>query len=498
MTEPTATAAAVTAATGLESEESARRWRRWTLIWMLVVFALFLVLALLGLVMRLVQGGVWSSLPPEVFYAVLTLHGLGMVGVWYVGAMAGVSYRLARFVSPSLAVNRLAFGGTLLGVVLLVAVTLIGRFGTGWYFLHPLPFYSGGVWPDWAVSGFFASLGVLGVSWTIWTVDLLRAIARRYSLGGALAWHVLRGKEGAETPAFILVATATLISGLAAFIAAVVVLALFLVEWLPTGAANDPLLMKNLIFFFGHGLVNITMYLGVALVYDLLPEYTSRTLKTNKLVAAAWNLAIFLVLAVYFHHLYMDFVQPRFLQYVGQIGSYLISIPAAVISIFSTLYLVYRARVRWNLTSMFLFFGVMGWAIGGVEAVIDSTIAANFRFHNTLWVPSHFHTYYLLGVVMMILAFAWHLGEESSGKPGSPALSRAIAALFMVGGYGLVLLFAFAGANSVPRRYSAYPAELLQGVTYARVSIAFIALLLAGVLLYLWEAGRRCVRGLSA
>ena len=37
-------------------------------------------------------------------------------------------------------------------------------------------------------------------------------------------------------------------------------------EWLIADVVNDSLLMKNLIFFFGHGLVNITMYLGVALV----------------------------------------------------------------------------------------------------------------------------------------------------------------------------------------------------------------------------------------
>jgi cytochrome c oxidase subunit 1 len=256
--------------------------------------------------------------------------------------------------------------------------------------------------------------------------------------------------------------------------------------------------MKNLIFFFGHGLVNITMYLGVALVYDLMPGYTGRTLKVNRLVAAAWNLAIFLVLAVYFHHLYMDFAQPTVLQYVGQIGSYLISIPAAVISVFSVLYLVYRAQVRWTLTSMFLFFGVMGWAIGGVEAIIDSTIAANVRFHNTLWVPSHFHTYYLLGVVLMILAFAHHLGGELSGLPERPAHTRAITLLFLVGGYGLVLMFALAGAHSVPRRYAAYPAEVAQGITYAQVSLIFGTLLLAGVGLYVWDTARRCWKGLSA
>jgi cytochrome c oxidase subunit 1 len=239
------------------------------------------------------------------------------------------------------------------------------------------------------------------------------------------------------------------------------------------------------------------MYLGVALVYDILPGETGKTLKVNRLVAAAWNVAILLVLVVYFHHLYMDFAQPRLLQYIGQIGSYLISIPAAVISIFTALYLVYRARMKWNLTSLFLFFGVMGWAIGGVEAVIDSTIAANFRLHNTLWVPSHFHTYYLLGVAMMVLAFADYVGRDS-GLPEALGRSRLTAALFLLGGYGLVLFFAVAGGNSVPRRYPTYPEEVAQGITYAQISLAFVAVLLAGILLYLWDTTRRCLEAYKA
>ena len=470
-------------------------WSRWTAIWMVVVLALFLVLSLLGLVMRLTQGEVLGQVTPEWFYALLTLHGVGMVGAWYVGAMAGVSHQLRRYVEPSMAVSRGVFVATLVGVLLLIAATLVGRFGTGWYFLHPLPFYSSGVWSGWATAAFFGALAVLGVAWTVWTVDLLRAIARRYSLGGALAWHYLRGKSEPETPAFILVVTATLISALAAFAAAVLVLVLFLSEWLHPDLVQDSLLMKNLIFFFGHGLVNITMYLGVALVYDLLPRYSSRSLSTNRLTAAAWNIAMFLVLLVYFHHLYMDFAQPSLMQYIGQIGSYVISIPAAVISIFSTLYLVYRASVRWTLTSLFLFFGVMGWAIGGVQAVIDSTISANFRYHNTLWVPSHFHTYYLLGVVMMVLAFAYHLGRDS-GDGGRR--TRWTTGLFLIGGYGLVMIFAVGGALSVPRRYSNYPEELAHGASLSQLSIVFIALLLIASILFIHETVTRYRTGYTS
>ena len=489
---------AVAADSALADPASDGAWRRITLHWTIVVGVLFLLMLLAGLTMRAYQGQYLQQLDPTWFYAILTLHGLGMVGTWYVGAMAGVSYRLARFARPSLGVARFAYVGTALGVVLLVVTTLVGKFGAGWYFLYPLPFVSGGIWPPWAIGAFFASLGILGVTWTVWTLDLLRAVARRYSLGGALAWHVIRGREGPDTPPFVLVATSTLISAIAAFVAAVIMLVLFVAEWLGSTFVNDALLMKNLIFFFGHGLVNITMYLGVALVYDILPEFSSRKLSVNKLVAWAWNLAILLVLLVYFHHLYMDFVQPRFLQYLGQVGSYLISIPAAVISIFSVLYLVYGARVRWTLASLFLFFGVMGWAIGGVQAVIDSTIAANFRFHNTLWVPAHFHTYYLLGVVMMVLGALHHLAGQFAEAPEDGTLARVITTLFLVGGYGFVMMFGLGGAHSVPRRFAVYPQELAQGITYAQVALIFIGILLAAVLLYLWDTGRRCVRALRA
>ena len=474
------------------SEADDRAWSRMTALWMVVVFVLFVILALLGLVMRVIQGDLIPELPPEWFYAVLTLHGLGMVGVWYVGAMAGVSYQLRAHVRPSLAVSRAVFAATVVGVVLLIAATLIGRFGAGWYFLHPLPLQSAGVWPEWATGAFFAALAFFGVSWTIWTIDLLRAIASRFSLPRALAWPHIRGETKANTPVFILVTTVSLISAMAAFVAAVIVLVLFLTEWLSADVVNDSLLMKNLIFFFGHGLVNITMYLGVALTFDLLPRYTNRSLECNRLVACAWNLAIFLVLLVYFHHLYQDFAQPRLLQYLGQIGSYVISIPAAVISIFSVLYLVYRAEVRWTLTSLFLFFGVMGWAIGGVEAVIDSTISANFRYHNTLWVPSHFHTYYLLGVVMMILAFAHHLG-----KGAASGLTKTITTTFLVGGYGLVMSFAVGGAWSIPRRFPTYPDELSHGAAYSQISLIFVALLLVAIVLFFVEILRRYKEGFS-
>ena len=97
------------------------------LIWIAITFLLFPVLILLGILMRSIQAGEISALQPW-FYPAMTLHGVGMVGVWYVAAMACAADVLSRHVTLPPALGRLAIAGTVLGVVLLLACVLLGRF----------------------------------------------------------------------------------------------------------------------------------------------------------------------------------------------------------------------------------------------------------------------------------------------------------------------------------------------------------------------------------
>ncbi len=465
-----------------------------TLYAMAITFVLFPILILLGIYLRTVQAGGLTGLQSW-FYPLMTLHGVGMVGVWYVASMASVSDVLSRHVTPSALIGRIALIGTLIGVVLLLACVFLGRFAAGWYFLYPLPFK--GEWPAWSTVIFLLSLTVLGATWLIWSLDLLRAIAKRYTLSQALGWHYLAGRSEPVLPPAVLITTVSLIAGVAALLSGVIVLALYYIELL-AGTANDALLMKNITFFFGHTLVNLSMYLGVAVVYEVLPAYAGRPWKTNRIVAISWNCVLLIVLFAYFHHLYMDFVQPGILQTIGQVASYASAIPAAVVTIFGALLLVYRARMRWNLASLLLYLGLAGWAIGGVGAVIDSTISANLRLHNTLWVPAHFHTYFLAGLVFMVVGYFYHRCQEMAELPESAGVQKLAIVLMVIGAYGLFAAFYFAGAYSVPRRYAAYPAELAYGATYAAAGAASASAFLLGFILYLAETGKRWLKAVRA
>jgi len=462
--------------------------------WMPVIFILFPILILLGAFMRAVQGGQLGALEGW-FYPMMTLHGLGMVGLWFVGAMAIVADVLTRYVKPSTAVSNFALWGTLAGVVLLLVSVFLGGFAAGWYFLYPLPFHE--EWPTWSTVVFFLSLTVLGVAWLVWTLDLLRAIGKKYSLSQALGWHYLAGRSDPELPPAILITTISLIASVAALVSAVVLLVLYYLE-LFTGTSTDALLMKNLTFFFGHTVVNLAMYLGVAAAYEVLPHYAGRPWKTTKVVVIAWNLVLLIVLFAYFHHLYMDFVQPGVFQYLGQVASYASAIPSSVVTLFGALLLVFHAKMRWNLTSILFFLGLLGWAIGGIGAVIDSTISVNVRLHNTLWVPAHFHTYNVAGLVFLVLAYFRHVCQNATDLPERPMLQYSSVVAMMLGAYGVFFMFYLAGAYSIPRRFALYPAELSHGTEYAYWGMLFALVFLVGFILYLVETGRRWWRTVAS
>ena len=168
------------------------RLTRLTLVWVLTALVLFPILAVLGLLMRTMQSGYFQAVAPEWFYAAMTLHGLGMVGLWFVAGMAGVSFLLAKYVRPTLAVSWIAFGATLIGVVLLLAATLVCRLAWGYFLPAPFPF--GGTWPPGPRRHCFprSPQGVVGpLGWR----PLLRRVASTRSPTRWLAYLVVRTPE---------------------------------------------------------------------------------------------------------------------------------------------------------------------------------------------------------------------------------------------------------------------------------------------------------------
>lgn len=464
-----------------------------TAIWILIVLVLFIISISLGIIMRFNQGEL-ISISPSSFYADMTVHGLTMVGIWFVAGMAAVNFILERYVKTSRTANIVTLILTVIGVLMLWTSAFIGDFHAGWTFLYPLPFKV--MWAEWATPVFLYSLSILTVAWTIWTVSMMVAILKKYSFSQAFAWQHFKKNPEKETPPFILISMISLVGILTCLIATIILFVLLFAEYYSGGDfVNDALLMKNLTYFFGHTIANEMLYLGLAYVYELFGEVSGQPKwKTSWYVAIAWNLTLVFILTAFFHHMYMDFVQPEGLQIIGQLSSYLSSLPAAGVSVFSVIIAVYRKKINWNMGNLLFFIGVAGWVVGGIGAVIDATISNNFILHNTLWVPGHFHTYNVMGNVLFSLGFFYWFSTTYTNDTAKVKRIGLKIGLLILGGAGFVLAFYLGGAESIPRRYSNYPLELAAGKPLAILGGLSACVYLIAILMFFVNISKRCVK----
>lgn len=437
------------------AEERLEGWgSRMLRLYLITAVALFVLMMVAGVSMRLAQAS-WLPLRADRFYNLLSLHGAGMVGTASLATTAIMWYFLRRYVRLNLwalIANYLLF---LLGVGLIVTAILGGGYGALWTFLYPLPVESMGMWSRTSASLFMLGYVAIGLGQLLFYLDAAAGLIRRYdNLGRALGMHWLFGGEiDQDHPKTVVASTGVLIANSLGIMAGVVALAMSLINaWYPD-VRIDPLVTKNLIYWFGHMYANATIYMGVIAVYELLPRYTGKPFRMTRAFLWAWAVSAFYVIVVFPHHLMMDFAQPQWLTVVGQIASWVGGFPVFVVTAYGALVNLHRSGIRWTAPARWLVLSMFGWMAGVIPAIMDGTVQVNLVMHNTQWVPGHFHFYMLLGVVAMVLAFMYHVMERrgQTTARNSP-LDRAGFYTFFGGGLIFVFGFLAGGHASVPRR----------------------------------------------
>lgn len=418
-----------------------------------------LLMMLFGLVMRMTQGQI-LPIEPIMFYQLMTAHGIGMVAIAGLGGSAVMWHFLGKYVNlrAGFAWANLAF--FLAGVVLVLGGIFLGGFAAAWTFLYPLPSHSMGMWGKHAAASYMGGVLLVGVGMLLFYLESARAIIQKYgSFAKSLGWNFLKSGQDAP-PATVIASSVVTIINIVAILIGAVILTMMLINLYVPEITIHPLLAKNLIFLFGHVFINSTIYMAVIAVYEILPKYTGRPWKVYKPFVWAWSATCLMVLAVYPHHMLMDFAQPLWMHIMGQIISYTSSLPVLALTLTATLGAIYRSNIKWDLTSALLVLSIFGWSAGVIPAVIDGTIAVNQVMHNTMWVPGHFHLYLLLGCVAMILAFInWIANQEKAS--GFSGLEKTMLWTFACSGFAYALMFLMSGQASVPRRWAVHLPEWL-------------------------------------
>lgn len=467
------------------------RAQRITRVWLGTSALVLFGLAVAGGVMRMAQASGGSFISPDLFYETMSVHGSGMVVAGLMAGAAVLWYLMGDRIELSVTVNRIVYLLTLAGLLLIVLAVVILGYSSAWTFLYPLPEHpgSGAATASAGAASYLIGLALAVVGFLLWCLDFLRAGLKRCgSLPRLLGLHVFspgdgghRGKpEPSESEPSLVAGTVVAILGLSACLVGAVIVALMLTGLVFPELTLSALLAKNMIYYAGHTLANLQIYVAAGIAYSILPLYTKRPWHLSRALATGWLATLAIVMLAFFHHLYQDFAQPEAVQWVGNFASYAAAIPPMVVTIYGGLVQVWRSGMRWSAAPLFTFLAMAGWAIGGLGAVIDSTISVNQFLHNTLWVPAHFHTYMALGVMFFVIGAAYHLMPSLTGRRLNETMGRLAAGLMAFGGYGLVLCWYVAGSMSAPRRYT-YPLPGTEPL--AQVAVVFAVAALAGALM---------------
>jgi len=458
--------------------EARERARSLTLRYLVASTVILLASGFLGLLLRMSQAD-YGRISDNGWYAVMTAHGLGAFLGWAGFAVMGFAWWVFAELNVPLrrlgsALAELTWWLMVVGVAGVLVTTLLMHFAGSWVFLYPLPFYGSGKWSDLATGVFSASVLLVGLSIVTWCVAVLdtvlgpalHAVSTKLPnrLGVALGFGYLWPKRYATNPEpvpyAVIPLTVIAIDMIIATLPLAVLLVEMIVQAISPSVSVDPLLAKNVLWWFGHPVVYLLLFPAAALYYLLVPKLAGRDLVAGNVIAVAWVIAVIANVLVWAHHVYLDYPDGTVQSAINvamEPTTFALVIPSAL-SIYSLGFTIHRSNFKWNAAGTAIFLGLLSWLLAGLSGVVNATIAFDKVVHNTLWIVGHFHQMALLNIGLVIFAAVYAFLPDLVGKPlYSEALGKWHIWLTFGGQTVHSAFWLVQGLQGAPRRYAVLP-----------------------------------------
>jgi len=457
-------------------------------------FLFFGLVAIEGVIMRLVKTGPANPLPkmfshPDHFFSIMTAHPI--VGIF--GSTYQLVFAAFMFLVPYLTKK------PLYSVKLANAVWLLITIGTAlaWFaaFLwHYAPLYTlywplpadvhqfetiGGI--VFVVGVALIMIGTLGFIYNIYATIFQRVgvhankttkelLISGFGIDGMLNLiNKLRGKEPyTKEPALSLPVVAIFRGTVDTFLDAIVILGagilvlVYLVADL--GGVNldvhaiDALLYKNY-FWWGLDLVAD----GLVLIYVAGSWYLLATLISGQklfmenVARAALMLELLVSWMVWSHHLLSDQPQPEMMKLVSGEMVTAFELLTQGLALFITLVTLWKGRpLKMSMELKYLLGGLIGFGLAVPAGIIQADMGMNRVLHNTSWISfAHFHIALIVGLYMTLysaLYVLWPLVTNNT-QMYSKKLSNTHFWMYLIGGLGMGSVLGFAGLEGALRRH---------------------------------------------
>jgi cytochrome c oxidase subunit I len=387
----------------------------------------------------------------EAYNQVFTLHGAIMVFLFIIPSTPAA---LGNFVLPLMLgakdvafprLNLLSLYVYWVGSLMAIGSILLGGIDTGWTFYTPYSTTTGG-----AVSLMTLSVFVLGFSSIFTGVNFIATI------------HKLRapGQGWFQLPLFVWSMYATaVIQVMATPVLGITVLLLFMERVFHVGIfdpalGGDPVLFQHFFWFYSHPAVYIMIVPGFAIISEIIPVFSKKTIFGYKAVAFS-SVAIAVVgFLVWGHHMFVS-GQSELAGAIFSFLTFLVAIPSAV-KVFNWLATMYRGSISLRTPMLYALSFILLFSIGGLTGIYLGAMSVDVHLHDTYFIVAHFHYVMMGGAVIAFLGGLHYWWPKMFGRMYNEKLGAIGCALVFVG-FNVTFFTQFIlGSRGMPRRYYNY------------------------------------------
>lgn len=162
------------------------------------------------------------------------------------------------------------------------------------------------------------------------------------------------------------------------------------------------MLWANLFWVWGHPEVYILILPAFGIYSEIISTFSSRNLYGYKSMVGSMVIISVLSCLVWAHH-FFTMGQGALSNSFFSITTMAIAVPTGV-KIFNWLFTMWKGKIRFTVPMLYSVGFIPLFTIGGVTGVMLAMSAADYQYHNTMFLVAHFHNTIIPGVVYAMLA----------------------------------------------------------------------------------------------
>lgn len=222
-------------------------------------------------------------------------------------------------------------------------------------------------------------------------------------------------------------------------------------------AGGSDMLWANLFWLWGHPEVYIVILPAFGMFSEIISTFSRKQLYGYKSMVVSIVAIAVLSMLVWVHHFY-TMGSGALVNSFFSITTMMIAVPTGV-KMFNWLFTMRKGRIKMTTAMLWSLAFVPNFVIGGVTGVMLAMGAADYQYHNTLFLVAHFHYVLIPGVVFAVFAGLYYWWPKIFGFMLNEKLGKWHFWLFVIGFNVTFMPMFFLGLNGAVRRAYTYSAE---------------------------------------